>query len=215
LTDPILLSALPLFPLGTVLFPGGWLPLRIFEVRYLDMVGRCYKAGTPFGVVSLTQGGEVRVAGASAERFAGIGTLAAIRAFDAPRPGLLQIECTGTQRFRVRASELHKHGLWTADVETLPDDMALALPPDLQHVADALQRLVETLEERRQAEGAEDLRLPIAEPYRFDDCGWVANRWCELLPMQPELKQRLMELDSPLMRLELVSDALARTGIVE
>ena len=61
----------------------------------------------------------------------------------------------------------------------------------------------------------ESVRLPIAQPYRFDDCGWVANRWCELLPMQPELKQRLMELDSPLMRLELVSDLLARTGIAK
>ena len=82
--------------------------------------------------------------------------------------------------------------------------------------ADALRRLVDTLEERRAAEGGDDVRLPIGEPYRFDDCGWVANRWCELLPMPTELKQRLMELDSPLMRLELVSDLLRpAAGIVE
>jgi hypothetical protein len=64
-------------------------------------------------------------------------------------------------------------------------------------------------------EGDGGMRLPIAQPYRFDDCGWVANRWCELLPIQPELKQRLMELDSPLMRLELVGDLLARTGVLK
>jgi Lon protease-like protein len=206
-------SPLPLFPLGSVLFPDGYLPLRIFEVRYLDLIGRCHKLGLPFGVVSLTQGAEVRVAGAGAERFATVGTLATIRHFETPQSGLMQIECIGTQRFRVRSSELQKHGLWTAEVEAIAADVAVEVPADLQHAADALRRLVDTLEERRQQEQQEDLRLPMAEPYRFDDCGWVANRWCELLPMQAELKQRLMELDSPLMRLELVSDLLARNGI--
>jgi len=213
--SPPLLTSLPLFPLGSVLFPGGLLPLRIFEVRYLDMVARCHKAGVPFGVVALTQGSEVRVAGADAERFSPVGTLARITAFDAPQAGLLQIECVGTQRFRVRTSERLKHGLWTAEVERLADDVALAIPDDLIHVATALRRLIETLEARRQAQGDDEMRLPLVPPYHFDDCGWVANRWSELLPMQPELKQRLMELDSPLMRLELVGDLLARTGIVE
>ncbi|WP_260397003.1 LON peptidase substrate-binding domain-containing protein [Variovorax sp. KBW07] len=205
---------IPLFPLGTVLFPDGLLPLRIFEVRYLDMIGKCRKADAPFGVVSLTSGSEVRKAGADAESFAGIGTLAAIREFDSPQSGLLQIECLGTQRFRIRRTELQKHGLWIGDVELVPDDVALEIPDDLQHTATALRRLVGTLEERRGAQG-ESVRLPIGAPYRFNDCGWVANRWCELVPMQLELRQRLMELDSPLMRLELVSDLLARTGITE
>ena len=211
---PPLLSPLPLFPLGSVLFPDGYLPLRIFEVRYLDLIGKCHKSAAPFGVVSLTEGAEVRVAGAGTERFAAVGTLATIRRFESPQPGLIQIECIGTQRFQVRTTELQKHGLWTAEVETLPDDMALGIPADLQHAADALRRLVDTLEARRRLEQQDDLHLPIAEPYRFDDCGWVANRWSELLPMQTTLKQRLMALDSPLMRLELVGDLLARNGIV-
>jgi Lon protease-like protein len=215
MTTQPLLRSLPLFPLGTVLFPGGLLPLRIFEVRYLDMVGKCHKAGAPFGVVSLTEGHEVRKAGAAVESFAGIGVLASIRELTTPQSGLLQIECVGTQRFRVIGTELQKHGLWTAEVEAVPDDLALEIPEDLQHTSVALQRLVKTLEERRAAEGEAEVQLPIAAPYRFDDCGWVANRWCELLPVQPAVKQRLMELDSPLMRLELVSDLLARTGIVE
>lgn len=214
MTTQPLLHSLPLFPLGTVLFPGGLLPLRIFEVRYLDMIGKCRKAGAPFGVVSLTSGAEVRKAGAEAESFAAVGTLADIRTFDAPQSGLLQIECVGTQRFRVRSSELQKHGLWVAEVEAIADDVALDIPDDLRHTATALRRLIDTLEERRHAQG-DTVRLPIGAPYRFDDCGWVANRWCELVPMQVELKQRLMELDSPLMRLELVSDLLARTGITE
>lgn len=215
MTTQPLLHSLPLFPLGTVLFPGGLLPLRIFEVRYLDMIGKCHKAGAPFGVISLTQGSEVRRAGAAAERFAAIGTLATIREFEAPQAGLMQIECIGTHRFRIQSSELQKYGLWTADVEAVADDMALEVPDDLKHTAEALRRLVATLEERQRKEGAEDVRLPLSEPYRFDDCGWVANRWCELLPVQAELKQRLMELDSPLMRLELVGDLLVRTGIVQ
>ena len=209
-----LLHSLPLFPLGTVLFPGGLLPLRIFEVRYLDMIGKCRKADAPFGVVSLTSGSEVRKAGADAESFAAIGTLAMIREFESPQSGLLQIECVGTQRFRVRDTELQKHGLWIAEVEAVADDVALEIPDDLKHTATALQRLIDTLEERRREQGG-SVRLPIGMPYLLDDCGWVANRWCELVPMQLELKQRLMELDSPLMRLELISDLLARTGIAQ
>jgi Lon protease-like protein len=214
MTSQPLLHSLPLFPLGTTLFPGGLLPLRIFEVRYLDMIGKCRKAGVPFGVVSLTSGSEVRKAGAEAERFSSVGTLAEIREFDSPQSGLLQIECMGTQRFRIRQTELQKHGLWVAEVEAVPDDVALEIPDDLKHTSTALRRLIDTLEERRRAQD-ETARLPIGEPYRLDDCGWVANRWCELVPMQLELRQRLMALDSPLMRLELVSDLLARTGITE
>lgn len=215
MTTQPLLHSLPLFPLGTVLFPDGVLPLRIFEVRYLDMIGKCHKHGAPFGVVALTQGDEVRKAGAAAERFAAVGTLATIRTFDAPQAGLLQIECMGTQRFRVQASELQKFGLWTASVEAMADDVALAIPDDLQHTAVALKRLVDALEERQRMEGADTAQLPIGSPRRFDDCGWVANRWCELLPIDAAPKQRLMELDSPLMRLELVSDLLERAGIAE
>ena len=213
MTSQPLLHSLPLFPLGTVLYPDGLLPLRIFEVRYLDMIGKCRKAEVPFGVVSLTSGAEVRKAGAQAESFASVGTLAMIREFESPQSGLVQIECVGTQRFRVRSSTLQKHGLWVAEVEAVRDDVVLAIPDDLKHTATALQRLIDTLEERKRTQGAEHMRLPIGAPYRFDDCGWVANRWCELVPMQLELRQRLMELDSPLMRLELVSDLLARTGI--
>ena len=202
------LQSLPLFPLGTVLFPGGVLPLRIFEVRYLDMIGKCHKAGAPFGVVSLTQGSEVRQPGAT-EAFADVGTLATITEYDSPRPGLMTIRASGSQRFRITSRDQLKHGLWIADVQAVPPDVDVEIPPDLQVAATALRQLIQSLQQRS---GGRD-SLPIMEPWRLDDCGWVANRWCELLPLPVALKQRLMELENPLVRLELVSDVLAKTGI--
>lgn len=204
------LSSLPLFPLGSVLFPGGLLPLRIFEVRYLDMVRKCHAAGAPFGVVALTQGHEVRQPGVS-EAFHGVGTLATIDSLTSPQPGLLMIRCRGTTRFQIERQEQLRHGLWVADVSQLTDDPAVPVPDDLRPAAEALQRLVQTLQERDLQ--ADD--LPLQPPWQFDDCGWVANRWCELLPLPNEAKQRLMALDNPLVRLELVGDALERAGITD
>ena len=208
MTSALTLQSLPLFPLGTVLFPGGVLPLRIFEVRYLDMISRCHKAGAPFGVVLLTQGSEVRRPG-STEAFSSVGTLATVGELDAPRAGLMTIRAVGAQRFRITSSDQLRHGLWIADVERLAPDMAVPIPDDLKNTARALDKLIHSLELRT---GALD-RMPLQGPWQLDDCGWVANRWCELLPLPLQLKQRLMELDNPLVRLELVSDVLARTGI--
>src|SRR5437763_8892089 len=98
------LQSLPLFPLGTVLFPGGVLPLRIFEVRYLDMIGKCHKAGAPLGVVSLTEGNEVQMPGKK-EAFHTVGTLATVEHLEQPQPGLMQVRVRGGQRFRIQRSE--------------------------------------------------------------------------------------------------------------
>ncbi|MFL6695341.1 MAG: LON peptidase substrate-binding domain-containing protein [Ramlibacter sp.] len=203
------LQSLPLFPLGTVLYPGGVLPLRIFEVRYLDMITRCHRAGAPFGVVSLTHGQEVRRPGAEREAFAAVGTLAAIDSLEQPRPGLMVVRALGQQRFRISNSEQLKHGLWVANVEQIAPDQSVPIPGDLQPTATALDNLIQRV--RDKGDGSEP--LPIQDPLRLDDCAWVANRWCELLPMPVQLKQRLMELENPLVRLELVTDILARTGI--
>lgn len=203
------LQSLPLFPLSAVLFPDGLLSLRVFEVRYLDMMSKCRKAGAPFGVVSLTQGNEVRQPG-STEAFSRVGTLASIHEFEQPQPGLMLVRATGAQRFRITSSDQLKHGLWVADVERLPADMAVPIPDDLQPTADALQRLIQSLQLKPGQTG----QTPLMPPWKLDDCGWVANRWCELLPLPVALKQRLMELDNPLVRLELVSDVLTRTGIM-
>lgn len=198
------LAALPLFPLDTVLFPDGVLPLQVFEPRYLDMVGRCHRAGTPFGVVALAQGREVRAAGAPPEQLAPIGTLAHIRRLEQPRPGLLLIECVGGDGFRIERPNLLKHGLWVADVTLLGPDAPMAVPDDLQPAAQALRRV---LGDRRAA------GEPEWDDGRFDDCGWVANRWCERLPLPTAIRQRLLGIDSPLLRLELVADLLEHAGI--
>ena len=219
--DSLKLTSLPLFPLGSVLYPGGLLPLRIFEVRYLDMIGKCHKNGAPFGVVALTVGSEVRRAdtGKSAEKspgdgfakeeFYATGTLATITEFSSPQPGLMVVRCTGAQRFTVNRQEKLKHGLWIADVERVGEDIAVAIPEDLKACANALGKLIKSLQQRN----IPNDQIPILPPYQLEDCGWVANRWCELLPLPLELKQRLMALDNPLVRLELVSDILERTGI--
>jgi Lon protease-like protein len=197
---------LPLFPLDLVLFPDGLLPLRIFEVRYLDMVKRCHKSSTPFGVVGLTEGVEVQQTGQRSERFHSVGTLARIVELSSPQPGLLLIRCQGESRFSVQRSEKLRHGLWVANAEMLPGDAEVTVPADLQHVANRLK----TLLEQWQGRGLPSEPLPL--PHAFDDCGWVANRWCELLPLPVSLKQQLMSLDNPLLRLELVGDLLERKG---
>jgi hypothetical protein len=204
---------LPLFPLNAVLFPDGGLSLQIFEVRYLDLIGKCHKNGTPFGVVSLQQGHEVRTRDPLAptgdafarEDFADVGTLAHIVEFAAPQAGLMVIRCTGGGRFRIRQRKQLKHGLWVADVEHLAPDEPVAIPEDLRPVAHALAQLLE-----QQFGGQSPLEPPyFSQPYRLDECGWVANRWCDLLSLPTSFKQSMLRLDSPLVRLELVADVLS------
>lgn len=209
---------IPLFPLGTVLFPGGHLPLQIFEVRYLDMVKRCHRDGTPFGVVCLTEGHEVQQRDPSrgetfrTEGFESQGTLALISRLELPRPGLVLIQCQGTQRFLIDRSEKLKHGLWMADVRALPTDMPMPVPDELTGMARALRQLHERLETDHPH------TFPALPPWAdsdspWQDAGWLANRWAELLPLPSNFKQRLLALDSPLLRLELVGDALDQLGI--
>lgn len=211
------LESLPLFPLGTALFPGGVLPLRIFEVRYLDMIGKCHRLGAPFGVVALKQGSEVQrapAAGPSGEAYAeegfhAVGTLATITELKRPQPGLMEIRCVGTQRFIVTRHEKLRHGLWIGDVQHIPADAPASVPPDLEPVARALGNLIDQLRQR----GVPEAELPMQPPFQLQDCGWLANRWCELLGLPLELQQRLMSLDNPLVRLELVGDILQRRGL--
>ena len=206
--QPLTLTSLPLFPLAAVLLPGGHLALRVFEVRYLDMVRKCQQAGAPFGVVCLRSGSEVRKAGAPQEQLHAVGTLARITQLQSPQPALIHLECEGTQRFHIQRSHVLPHGLWVADVQLLPADHPTAVPPHLMVASAALARVLASWPERP---GHRPTPQPTAD--QLGDCGWVANRWCELLPVPQELKQQLMQLDNPLVRLELVADVLDRTGI--
>ncbi|MDR2128008.1 MAG: LON peptidase substrate-binding domain-containing protein [Burkholderiaceae bacterium] len=194
------LSNLPLFPLNATLFPQGRLPLRVFEVRYLDLMGRCHKAGAPFGVVTLTAGRELLVPGAPPEQMQSVGTLAHIESLQQTQPGLLHVVCRGDQRFRIDARRRLRHGLWVADVTLLEHDRVVALPPDLEMTARALRQVHERT-------------APAAGQARYDEAGWVANRWAELLPLPLGTQYQLLALDNPLIRLEVIGDWLARAGI--
>lgn len=199
--------SLPLFPLGTVLYPDGVLPLQIFEVRYLDMIHKSIAHDLPFGVVLLTEGSEVRTP-AGEERFMDAGTLATVQETTGSSPGLMQVSCRGAARFRVVSSERLPNGLWMADVELMDGDRSVPVPSELQGAADALERVIETLHAIPEAQ------WPLFPPFRLDDCGWVANRWCELLPLPPLQKQQLLMLDNPLIRLELMHDLLDEHGLI-
>ena len=209
MTHPLILTSLPLFPLNAVLFPDGALSLRVFEVRYLHMVRKCHETGAPFGVVGLHSGDEVRRAGAPLEQFHHVGTLATIEQLEAPQPALLHVHGQGGARFRIARQTLLPHGLWIADVTQIAPDRPIPIPEDLAPVSVALAQLLSTLHLR-------DPTSPSAivpSSTQLDDSGWGANRWGELLPLPPLLKQQLMELENPLVRLELVGDILDRTGI--
>lgn len=200
-------QTLPLFPLSTVLFPEGVLPLQIFEVRYLDMISRCLTEDIDFGVVLLTHGQEVRAPQVQ-ERFATSGTLASVHDTTAATPGLLQVLCRGGSRFKVVSAERRANGLWMADIEMVEDDHAVRIPAELQGAADALERVLASLHDVPQH------RWPVQPPFRMDDCGWVANRWCELLPLPNQQKHNMLMLDNPVIRLELLHDVLDEHGLI-
>ncbi|HUA88253.1 MAG TPA: LON peptidase substrate-binding domain-containing protein [Steroidobacteraceae bacterium] len=181
---------LPLFPLHTVLFPQGPLGLRIFEPRYLDMVRRCTRQGGSFVVVTILEGQE---AGAAA-RIANFGTQARIVDFDPLPDGLLGISCLGGQRARVLRFWQQSDGLNLGEVELVEAPPASALPAELQDLADLLRAVLPKL----------------GDPYaqletRYEDAGWVADRWAEVLPLSALQKLVLLEEDDPLARLAQVA----------
>ena len=117
----------------------------------------------------------------------------------------------GTQRFELHSYEQQKNGLWTGQVTLLPADTAIEIPEDLKSCANALAELIESFDEK----GITPEQIPFSKPYRLMDCGWVANRWCELLPLDKPTKLQLLALDNPLLRLELIDDILQEQGLVK
>ena len=144
------------------------------------------------------------------EAFHQVGTIARIEQIEHPQAGLMLIHCRGQQRFHITASRRLPHGLWVADVRLDEPERVVAVPEHLRSTRDALQRVLANLREREPGSMNE---LPLQPPYQWDDSGWVANRWAELLPAPAELKQRLMALDNPMLRLELISDLLDKLGV--
>lgn len=178
-----------LFPLNTVLFPGGLLSLRIFEQRYMEMAKGCLRDGTPFGVCLIRAGREV---GEAAEP-EGIGCLARILEWDMQQLGLLLVTARGEQRFRIVERRVESNGLVRASVELLPVEADAALPREFDDCAGLLRRVVE--------ERGAGL---FAEPHRFDSASWVGARLSEILPVPLAAKQKLMELDDAMQRVEIL-----------
>lgn len=194
--------SLPLFPLPLVICPGGLLPLRIFEARYLDMAKNCLKQHTGFAVVAALPEGL-----SSAEHqfpFANVGTLVKITEADVTTVGLMMIQCTGQHRINVHAFEQQADGLLIGQVSDISNDSTYPIPDDLKIISTSLERLLISLP----AQGVQLSDIPVSKPYQFDDAAWVANRWVELLDLPLLQKQRLMQLDSPILRLEMIHDIL-------
>lgn len=181
---------LPLFPLGSLVFPGGPLPLRIFEPRYVNLVKRCMQTDSGFGVVLLFRGNE---AGTAEATTAGIGTEVRIVDFDRLPDGLLGITCRGQQRFRILRAWREADGLNMAEVEDLPPPPATAIPEPLRFLAEILERVMPELGEDYAALEA-----------RYDDAEWVSCRLAEVLAMETFERQALLELDDPLARLRML-----------
>lgn len=189
------LESLPLFPLHTVLFPGGVLPLRIFERRYLELVADCLRNDCGFGVCLIRSGHEV---GDAAEAFT-VGTLARIQDWDNTPEGLLAITVRGERRFRVLRCEVRADQLSVARIEWLDEPATVALPLEYAPLARLLEHLLD------------DLDPPFRTlPRALDDAGWVGARLIELLPLDPLEKQVLLELDDPLRRLTTVAARLGK-----
>lgn len=193
-------TEIPLFPLGTVLFPDGLLQLKVFEARYMDMVARCLKGGEPFGVCLIREGQEV---GTPAEPHP-LGTLATIVDWNMPEPGMLFISTRGGRCFRILERHIEPDRLQTAKVEWLPESPSFAVPPTMSDMLPLLRAVV--------ADGGED---DFALPHRFDDAAWVGHRFAELLPISNEARYALLDLqDDPLSRLEIIHKYLKQNKLI-
>jgi len=191
---------IPLFPLNTVLFPGGKLPLRVFEPRHMEMVSACLKEKKVFGICLIHSGQETRVP-AQPEQ---VGTMVEIINWDMQQLGVLEIGVIGTQRFRIEASHAEKNALIMAQVIGIAEEPPLPLPIQHQACATILRRIIEHLGEER-----------FALPMRYDDSVWVGYRLAELLPLKRSVRQNMLEMNDSLVRIEILHRFLIQQGLLQ
>jgi uncharacterized protein len=190
----------PIFPLNAVLFPGGLLPLRIFEARYMDMARDCLKRDAPFGVCLIREGTEV---GAPAVPEP-IGCMAKILEWDMQQQGILNLKTRGDQRFRILERRTGAQGLTSADIELIPPETTAAVPAEFASCARLLEMVV-----------ADQGKPIFAEPHAYDDASWVGYRLAEILPVPLLAKQKLLELTDSLARLSILQRFLESRGLAE
>ncbi|MEZ5651397.1 MAG: LON peptidase substrate-binding domain-containing protein [Burkholderiaceae bacterium] len=197
---------LPIFPLGTVLFPDGVLPLRIFEARYMDMVRDCLRDQLEFGVCLITQGSEV---GQPAEHES-LGCSARIEHWDMAQLGLLNIRTRGTRRFEVVSRTVTDTGLILAEVAPLPPEPDEPVPRAYIDCVRLLERIVQDLNERE----PDPIKRPIGEPFHYDSASWVSYRLSEFVPMTGAAKARLLALNDPIARLRILDEYLRQQKVI-
>jgi Lon protease-like protein len=186
---------LPLFPLNTVAFPGGVLPLRIFEQRYLDMVKRAIADATPFGICAIREGQEV---GAPALPYA-VGTRVLVTDWDMPQTGILQIDTRAQQRFIIRTSHTEASGLLLGEVEDIAAEPVVAVPDELELTVEVLRHVVSEYGSAR-----------FPAPHDFDNAAWVGYRLSEVLPLKLSIRQSLLEMNDSVTRLQLLAEFLKK-----
>jgi Lon protease-like protein len=196
--------SLPLFPLHTVLFPGGVLPLKVFEQRYIAMTKMCLRDERPFGVCLITQGDEVARGDGAMPEIATVGTLARITDFDMPQMGVLHLMTEGSARFEVREREADASGLIVAQVTTLAEEPRHSL-------AETYARLAKLLALIASRVGPQNFPAQT----RYDDATWVGYRLAELLPLPLSIKQSMLEVNDANVRLAALKQFLERQGLLE
>ena len=192
-------ASVPIFPLNTVLFPGAMLPLKIFEVRYIDMARDCLREGTPFGVCLIREGAEV---GTPAVPF-DVGCLARIVECDVEELGVLKVRIEGTERFRLLSAEVNRQGLIVGVTEPLMTEATVTDTQGLAECAEFLRKVIPAI-------GADRFGAPL----RFEDASWVGFRLAEILPLRNDVRQRLLEVTDAALRLGVLHRFLREQKLV-
>lgn len=190
---------IPIFPLNAVLFPGGLLPLRIFEQRYMEMTKDCLRDDEPFGICLIRSGREVGEPAVPED----IGCLARVVHWEMQQLGVLQVRVRGEQRFRILERRILESGLARARVDVLPPEKDGMVPEEFAACSTLLQLVIQKHGERL-----------IEAPHRFESASWVGARLTEILPVPLIAKQKLMELDDSLQRLEILHKFLVQHELV-
>ena len=188
-------APLPLFPLNTVVFPGGKLPLRIFEQRYLDMIKQAIADETPFGICAIREGAETGTPAVPYE----VGTVMRVTDWDMPETGILQIETTALNRFVIRSTHTEPNGLLVGKVESVSVEPAASVPDDLELPVEILRHIIDEYG---------DAHFPA--PHELDNAVWVGYRLSEVLPLTLSVKQNLLEMNDSVMRLRILTEFLKK-----
>ena len=188
-------TTLPLFPLNTVVFPGGRLPLRIFEQRYFDMVKQAIADNTPFGICAIREGAETGAPAVPHE----VGTRVIVTDWDMPQTGILHIDTQAQERFVIRSTRTEPGGLLIGTVEAVSSEAAIAVPDDLELAVEILRHIIDEYG---------DAHFPA--PHQLDNAVWVGYRLSEVLPLKLSVKQNLLEMNDSVTRLRILTEFLKK-----